>query len=78
MIPRQFVNADVVDITKPRGPNPDQIAVDASRADLGATFTILTFAARSGDFGTENGLIFSPSELFVANYLGNTLTLVVA
>jgi hypothetical protein len=45
---------------------------------LGATFTILTFVARSGDFGTENGLIFSPSEFFVANYLGNTLTLVVS
>jgi hypothetical protein len=45
---------------------------------LGASFTILTFAARSGDFNAENGLIFSPSEFFVANYLGNTLTLVVA
>jgi hypothetical protein len=44
---------------------------------VGASFAILTFAARSGDFSTENGLIFSPSEFFVADYLGNTLTLVV-
>jgi hypothetical protein len=43
----------------------------------GESFTILTFGARSGDFGTENGLVFSPSEFFVADYLGNTLTLVV-
>jgi hypothetical protein len=43
----------------------------------GASFTILTFGARSGDFSTENGLDFSPSEFFVAGYQGNTLTLVV-
>jgi hypothetical protein len=43
----------------------------------GASFTILTFGARSGDFSTENGLLFSPSEFFAADYLGNTLTLVV-
>jgi hypothetical protein len=43
----------------------------------GASFAILNFGARSGDFSTENGLIFSPSEFFVAEYLGNTLTLVV-
>ena len=43
----------------------------------GASFTILTFGARSGDFNTENGLLFSPGEFFVADYLGNTLALVV-
>jgi Ca2+-binding RTX toxin-like protein len=43
----------------------------------GAWFTILSFAARSGDFSTENGLLFSPGAFFVADYLGNTLTLVV-
>jgi hypothetical protein len=43
----------------------------------GATFTILSFGTRSGDFSTVNGLNFSPSEFFVADYLGNTLTLVV-
>jgi hypothetical protein len=44
---------------------------------LGASFTILTFGARSGDFSTENGLNFSPTEFFMPDYLGNTLTLVV-
>jgi hypothetical protein len=43
----------------------------------GTSFTILSFGARSGDFSAENGLIFSPTEFFVADYLGNTLTLVV-
>jgi hypothetical protein len=43
----------------------------------GASFTILSFGARSGDFSAENGLMFSQSSFFVANYLGNTLTLVV-
>jgi hypothetical protein len=43
----------------------------------GESFTILTFGARSGDFSAKNGLIFSPTEHFVADYLGNTLTLVV-
>jgi hypothetical protein len=43
----------------------------------GASFTILSFGARSGDFSTETGLLFSPNEFFVADYLGNTLTLVV-
>jgi hypothetical protein len=43
----------------------------------GALFSILTFGARSGDFSAENGLIFSPTEFFLADYLGNTLTLVV-
>ena len=31
---------------------------------LGASFTILTFGARSGDFNTENGLDFSQDEFF--------------
>jgi hypothetical protein len=44
----------------------------------GTSFTILTFGARSGDFGAENGLMFSPGESFVPEYLGNTLTLVVS
>jgi hypothetical protein len=43
----------------------------------GSAFTILSFGARSGDFSTENGLMFSPGEFFVPEYLGNTLTLVV-
>lgn len=42
---------------------------------LGASFAILSFGARSGDFSTKNGLLFSPSEFFVADYVGNTLTL---
>jgi hypothetical protein len=44
---------------------------------LGASFKILSFGARSGDFGTKNGLLFSPGEVFMPDYLGNTLTLVV-
>jgi hypothetical protein len=43
----------------------------------GQSYTILTFGARSGDFSTKNGLVFSPSESFAATYTGNTLTLVV-
>ncbi len=42
----------------------------------GATFAILTFGTRSGDFSSKNGLMFSASEYFTASYLGNTLTLV--
>jgi hypothetical protein len=45
---------------------------------LGASFSILSFAARSGDFSTENGLDFSQDEFFVPDYVGNTLTLMVA
>jgi hypothetical protein len=44
---------------------------------LGASFSILSFGARSGDFSTENGLNFSPDEFFVPEYVGNTLTLTV-
>jgi hypothetical protein len=44
----------------------------------GTSYTILTFGARSGDFSAENGLMFSPGEAFVPEYLGNTLTLVVS
>jgi hypothetical protein len=43
----------------------------------GELFTILSFAARSGDFSTKNGLLFSPGEFFKADYVGETLTLVV-
>jgi hypothetical protein len=43
----------------------------------GTSFTILTFGSRSGDFGTENGLMFGPGEFFTPEYLGNSLTLVV-
>jgi hypothetical protein len=43
----------------------------------GASFTILTFGTRSGDFSAENGLNFSPSEYFMPEYLDDTLTLAV-
>jgi hypothetical protein len=45
---------------------------------LGSSFVILSFGARSGDFSAKNGLLFSPSEHFEADYLSNTLTLVAA
>jgi hypothetical protein len=43
----------------------------------GQSYTILTFGARSGDFSAKNGLVFSPTEAFAANYTANTLRLVV-
>jgi hypothetical protein len=42
----------------------------------GASFAILTFAAHSGNFGTETGLILSPNKFFVPNFTSNNLTLV--
>jgi hypothetical protein len=42
----------------------------------GAWFTILTFATRSGDFSTENGLTLSKNKFFVPSYRNNDLTLV--
>jgi len=42
----------------------------------GAWFTILTFAARSGDFSTETGLSLSKNKFFVPCYGSNGLTLV--
>jgi hypothetical protein len=43
---------------------------------LGASFTILSFGTRLGDFGTENGLDLGNGFFFVPSYLGNALTLV--
>jgi RTX calcium-binding nonapeptide repeat (4 copies) len=42
----------------------------------GAWFTILTFATRSGNFSTENGLTLSKNMFFVPSYRGEDLTLV--
>jgi hypothetical protein len=42
----------------------------------GASFAILSFGTRSGDFSAKTGLLFNPSEGFEADYLGHTLTLV--
>jgi hypothetical protein len=46
------------------------------RPAVGASFTILTFGKRSGDFGTENGLNLGNGLFFVPSYLGDALTLV--
>jgi len=42
----------------------------------GAWFTILTFAARSGDFSTETGFSLSKNKFFVPSYDSTHLTLV--
>jgi hypothetical protein len=44
---------------------------------VGASFTILTFGTRLGDFATENGLHLGNGVLFVAGFLGDDLTFVV-
>jgi hypothetical protein len=43
---------------------------------VAASFTILTFGTRSGDFGTENGLNLGNGLFFVPSYLGDDLKLV--
>jgi hypothetical protein len=43
--------------------------------DVGASFTILSFGTRQGDFGTENGLNLGNGHFFVANDSGDVLTL---
>jgi hypothetical protein len=42
----------------------------------GASFTILTFAARSGNFHTETGLRLGKNKVFVPSFESNDLTLV--
>jgi RTX calcium-binding nonapeptide repeat (4 copies) len=42
----------------------------------GASFPILTFAARSGNFSTETGLTLSKNKFFVPSFDSNDLTLV--
>ena len=50
--------------------------IDGFRPAVGAWFTILTFAARSGNFSTETGLTLSKDKFFVPSFRGNDLTLV--
>jgi len=53
------------------------VLLDGYTPPLLASFTILAFAHRSGNFSTETGLNLGNGEFFFPIYFGDTLTLVV-